>query len=253
MTNDRRFEDKTALITGGASGIGRATALRLASEGCAVAVADLNEAAGLDAVREITACGGRGIFLHADVLQPEENRRLVAATVEAFGKLDVFFPSAGVGAWATMLTLTEEEWDRVVDLDLKAVFVGCKHAVEQMAAQGQGAIVLVSSLGGVLGNFAPHFAAAKGGVIQLAKSIAVLHARDGIRANCVCPGYIDTPILAGNAVEWMDAAAASAPMSRLGTADEVAAAIAFLASDDAAFITGVALPVDGGYLAQGRF
>ena len=249
----QRFTGKVALITGAGSGIGQATALRLAAEGAAVAVADIDAERGGETCRQIQAAGGRALFLEVDVTETEANRRMVAAIMTEFGRLDVFLPAAGVGAWATMLTLEEEEWDRVVNLDLRAVFLGCKCAVEQMAQQRNGAIVTISSLGGLRGNFAPHFAAAKGGVLQLTQSIAVLHAGDGIRANCVCPGYIDTPILKGMSSEWREQAGASAPLARMGQADEVAAAIAFLASDDASFITGTALAVDGGYLAQGKF
>lgn len=154
-----------------------------------------------------------------------------------------------------MVDISEDEWTHMLDLDLKSVYLAAKYAIPVMERQNKGAIVTVGSLGSERGNFAAHFAAAKAGVLNLTRSIACAHAASGIRANCVLPGYIKTPIL-GRLLEnqqWLDNAAKSAPMGRMGTAEEVAGAVAFLASDDAAFITGAALAIDGGYLARGPF
>ena len=254
MSRTNRFEGRVALITGGASGIGRASALRLASEGAAVAIADINAESGEQVRREIVAQGGRALFVEADVTKTPDNERMVAETMKAFGRLDVLFTSAGVGGGGTVVDLSEEAWDRMLALDLKGVYLSCKFAIPAMRKTGGGAIVHVSSIGGLLGNWGAHFCAAKGAIVNLTRSMALAHAGENIRVNCICPGYIATPIIQSilDDPRKLQQTAARHPMGRLGTADEVAAAVAFLASDEASFITGAIVAVDGGYLTAGR-
>jgi NAD(P)-dependent dehydrogenase (short-subunit alcohol dehydrogenase family) len=250
----RRFEGKVALITGGGSGLGRGSAVRLAEEGASIAVADINPEGGQETVRQVEGVGGRARFILADTTKTEDVRRMVTETVEAFGRLDVLFPSAGVGAGGDVVETTEEYWDRVLGLDLRGVFLACKYAIPEMRKNGSGAIVLVSSIGGLLGNWGASFCAAKGAIVNLTRQMALAHATDNIRVNCICPGYIATPIIQGilNDPERLEKASARHPMGRIGQPEEVAAAVAFLASDEASFITGAILPIDGGYLAAGR-
>lgn len=254
MNLARRFDGRVALVTGGASGFGRAIALRLASEGAALAVADINAEGGRESCLLIEQADGRSTFISADVTSSEDSRRMVAETVAAFGRLDVLFPSAGIGGGGTVVSTSEEAWDCLLDLDLKGVYLSCKYAIPAMIDAGNGgSVVTVSSIGGLRGNFGASFAAAKGAVVNLTRSMAVAHAAEGIRVNCICPGWVETPI---NARYLSDPARrarveAAHPLGRLGTCEEIAAAVAFLASDEASWITGAILAVDGGYLACG--
>jgi len=255
VNTHKRFEGKVALITGAASGIGRACALRLASEGAAVSVADVDQGAGADVCQEIDRAGGKAVFIPTDVTKSDEVERMATLTVSHFGRLDVLVPSAGKGAGGTVDDTSEQDWDRIVDLDLKGVFLSAKYAIAEMRRSGGGAIVCISSIGGLRGNWGgPAFSAAKGGVVNLTRHLAVAHAADGIRANCICPGVIETPLTRN----WLsdptvlESVIARHPIGRLGTAEEVATAVAFLASDEASFITGAILAVDGGSLSMGK-
>jgi len=255
MTTHCRFEGKVALITGGASGIGKATARRLAGEGAAVAIADVDEAGGRATSGELEQAGGRSVFVPTDVTRAADAEKMVALTVSHFGRLDVLVASAGKGAGGTVDDTSEEDWDGIVDLDLKGVFLSAKFAIPEMRKSGGGAVVCISSVGGLRGNWGgPAFGAAKGGVINLTRHLAVAHAADNIRANCICPGVIETPLTAGwlSDPEVLESVVARHPIGRLGTPEEVAAAAAFLASDEASFITGAILAVDGGHLAMGK-
>ncbi|MBN1673011.1 MAG: SDR family oxidoreductase [Kiritimatiellae bacterium] len=254
MPEQRRFQDRVALITGGGSGLGRAAAVRLAAEGADIAVADIREDGAAETRALVEEQGRRGLVVQCDVTSAQDMERAVAETVAAFGRLDVLFPSAGIGASGTVESTTEEKWDQVVNLDLKGVFLACKYAIPEIRKTGGGAIVTVASIGGMQGNSGAAFAAAKAGVVNLTRSMAVAHARENIRVNCICPGWIPTPI---NRNCWQDPERRAQieqmhPMGRMGTPEEIAAAVAFLASDDASWITGAVLPVDGGYLATGR-
>lgn len=253
MDRARRFADKVALITGGGAGLGRATGLRLAEEGAAVAVADIDPERTRAVQREIESLGGRALAIACDVTVEGDCRRMVEDTIASFGRLDVLFTAAGLhGGGRTVEDTSVEVWDHVLDVDLKGVYLSCKYAIPAMREKGGGAIVLVASIFGISGAAnGPAFQAAKGAVVNLTRHMALAHAADRIRVNCICPGVVRTPLTE----KWLSdpdtLARASAwhPLGRIGKTEEIAAAVAFLAADEAAFITGAILPVDGGYLA----
>jgi NAD(P)-dependent dehydrogenase (short-subunit alcohol dehydrogenase family) len=252
-----RLEGKVALITGGNSGIGRATALLFAQEGARVAITGRDEARGQAVAAEIAAAGGQAIFLRSDVRFAEDCRRAVEATLERFGRLDILFNNAGLFYPHTVIDCTEEEWDLTVDVGLKGTFLMSKYALPHLIAQGGGVIVNNASGWGLVGgDAAAAYCAAKGGVVLLTKAMAIDHARQGVRVNCVCPGDVDTPMLPADAqargMKWEDylASAANRPMGRIGRPEEIARAVLFLASDDSSFMTGAALAVDGGGTAD---
>lgn len=253
-----RMKDKAALITGAASGIGRATALLLAQEGARVTCADLDGDGAERTARQIVDSGGEAASVQADVSRAEDAERMVGETVARWGRLDVLFNNAGIGFGMPVTQVAEEQWDHLLDVNLKGVFLGCKYAIPEMLKHGGGSIVNTASGAGLRGiPWLSTYCASKGGVVLLTKSLATEWAAMGIRVNCVCPGVIRTPILdpmidqaerlTGQSREQQLQQMASVhPMARIGEPEEVARAVLFLASDEASFITGVALPVDGG-------
>jgi NAD(P)-dependent dehydrogenase (short-subunit alcohol dehydrogenase family) len=247
---------KRALITGGASGIGRATALLFAREGAAVAVADLDEAGGQAVVREMAATGGRALFVSCDVTQEAHCQRAVQLAVQEFGGLDILFNNAGIIRRTTVLDIRAEEWDRVMAVNVKAIFLMSKCAIPVMAAAGGGVIVNTASGWGLAGGRnAVSYCASKGAVVNMTRAMALDHGEQNIRVNCVCPGDTDTPMLRSEArqlgtpeAEFL-AESADRPLRRIGTPEEIAQAVLYLASDASSFVTGTALVVDGGGLA----
>jgi NAD(P)-dependent dehydrogenase (short-subunit alcohol dehydrogenase family) len=251
-----RLEGKVALITGGTSGIGSATAMRFAAEGAAVAITGRNPERGEQVVEDIAANGGKALFIRSDVRLAADCRQAVDQTLEHFGKIDILFNNAGVFHPKNIPDCTEEEWDETIDSSLKGAFLMSKYTIPSMIENGGGSIIHTSSGWGVLGgDKAAAYCAAKGGLIVMAKAMAIDHGPDGIRVNCVCPGDVLTPMLPDDAVKrgmsWDDYAAGAAerPLGRIGTADDIANAVLYLASDEASFVTGDALVVDGGGVA----
>ena len=249
----QRFDGRVALVTGGASGIGRAIAERLAAESAAVVVTDIQDELGGQVVKGIEAAGGRAVFAHHDVTVPADWERAVTTATETYGRLDVLVNNAGMGDLVPIEETTLEDYERTIAIDQTGVFLGMKLAAEALKASGHGSVVNISSIFGTSGGFgsSPAYHAAKGAVRTLTKNVALHWATEGVRVNSVHPGFIDTPILEqarGTAFET--AMLALTPMGRLGRPEEVAAAVAYLASDDATFVTGSELYVDGGYLAR---
>jgi len=250
------LEGKVALITGGASGIGRASALLFAREGAAVAVVDLNEVKGRSVVKTIIDEGGRAIFLSCDVTKAKDCKSAVQRTVEQLSKLDILFNNAGIIRRKSVVETSEEEWDRVMATNVKSVFLLSKYAIPIMVEAGGGAVINTASGWGLVGGGnAASYCASKGAVVLLTKAMAVDHGPQNIRVNCICPGDTDTPMLHGEArqlgrrEEEFLAESAQRPLRRVGRPEEIAQAALYLASDASSFVTGTALVVDGGGLA----
>jgi NAD(P)-dependent dehydrogenase (short-subunit alcohol dehydrogenase family) len=251
------LQDKVAIITGAASGIGKASAITFGREGAKVMCADVN-ADGAEAVaRQIADTGGEAASVKVDVVVEADVQRMIQDTVARWGRLDVIYNNAGVGVGNPVTQVSIEEWDRIIDINLRGVFFGTKYAILEMLKTGGGAIVNTASDAGLMGTpMLSAYCASKGGVVMFTKATAAEWARMGIRVNCVCPGVIKTPILdpmimmgkaAGATEEQLWARLGKAhPIGRIGMPEEVAEAVAWLASDRASFVTGVALPVDGG-------
>jgi NAD(P)-dependent dehydrogenase (short-subunit alcohol dehydrogenase family) len=247
---------KVALITGGASGIGRASALLFAGAGASVAVVDLDQKAGHDAVQEIVHAGGKAIFELADVTRSDECERAVRRTVSDLGGIHVLFNNAGIIRRASVLELSEEDWDRVMAVNVKSMFLMSRLVVPIMSKNGGGTIINMASGWGLAGGpRAAAYCASKGAVVLLTKAMAVDHGPQNIRVNCICPGDTDTNMLRqeaqqlGEHAEHFLAGSANRPLGRVGQPEEIAQAALYLASDAASFVTGTALVVDGGGLA----
>lgn len=247
-----RFTGKVAIVTGGASGIGEATVCRLASEGAAVVIADMNEKNGKALETRLNNEGQQAMFFHINVTDPLQNQQLVEQTVARFGRLDIVFANAGIANDAPADKLSVENWQKTIDINLTGVFLLDKVAIEYWLQQRQpGIIVNCGSIHSWVGKHGvTAYAAAKGGVKLLTQTLAIDYAAQGIRVNAVCPGYIDTPLLAPQGEAVKAGLVKLHPAGRLGRPEEVASVVAFLASDDASFVNGAALLVDGGYVAQ---
>jgi NAD(P)-dependent dehydrogenase (short-subunit alcohol dehydrogenase family) len=252
-----RLKNRVALITGGTSGIGAATALLFAKEGAKIAIAGRNEKRGHAVTVEILEAGGEAIFVRTDVRKADECRRAVDETIQTYGSLDILFNNAGVFYPHTTLDCSEEEWDLQIDINLKGTFLMSKFTLPSMIERRRGVIINNSSGWGIVGGDAAiAYCASKGGVVLLTKAMAIDHGRQGIRVNCICPGDVDTPMLPEDArmrgQKWEEylAGCGNRPLGRIGTVDEIAKAVLFLASDDSSFMTGAALVVDGGGTAD---
>jgi NAD(P)-dependent dehydrogenase (short-subunit alcohol dehydrogenase family) len=252
-----KLKDRIAIVTGGTSGIGEASALLFAQEGAKVAVTGRNDERGQSVVHSITAAGGSAIFVKADVRFADDCERVVTQTLRAFGgRLDILFNNAGVFHPHNAIDCTEEEWDATVDSSLKGSWLMAKYSLPTMIAQRRGVIINQSSGWGIQGgDDAVAYCAAKGGLIVMTKAMAIDHGKHGIRVNCLCPGDVDTPMLSADAearrmsyVDYMKGAA-NRPLGRVGTTAELAQAALFLASDDSSFMTGASLVIDGGGIA----
>jgi NAD(P)-dependent dehydrogenase (short-subunit alcohol dehydrogenase family) len=249
------IEGKVAIVTGGGSGIGRATAVRFAEAGAKVLVADIVEDGGEETVRMIEEMGGEAAFQKTDVSKASDVEAMVDAAVETFDQLDFAFNNAGIeGTTAPSDELSEEDWQRVLDINLTGVWLGMKYEIPKMLEIGGGAVVNTSSVAGLLGfpELAP-YVASKHGVVGVTKTAALEYSVQGVRVNAVCPGVIDTPMVARtfeNNPEMREQLETSEPIGRLGEPEEVANAVVWLCSDEASFVTGVPLPVDGGYAIQ---
>ena len=254
-----KLQDKVALITGGGSGIGRATALLFAQEGAAIAVSDVNEATAAETAEMVTSAGGSAHVIAGNVATTEGSRAIVAACMEHFGRVDILINSAGVALRHAPADATfDEAWDFVMDINLRGTVMMSRFATDEMKKTGGGTVVNLSSIYGLVGRpaeltdgFDP-YTHSKGAIVQLTREAGVKLAPDGIRTNCLCPGFVHTNLTTAltEDPETLAKLEALHPMGRLGESHEIAKAALFLASDDASFITGAILSVDGGYTAQ---
>jgi NAD(P)-dependent dehydrogenase (short-subunit alcohol dehydrogenase family) len=248
-----RLTGKTAVITGAASGMGRATALLFAREGARVAVLDCDEEGGNETARLIKRCGGEAVFLRVDLAREQEVEAAIEGAVSEFGSLDILVNNAGIVVMAPAADTSFEDWEKVQAVNLRGGFLCCKYAIPQMRRQGGGAIVNIASIGALVAVPAhAAYDAAKAGLVGLTRAIAMDYGPHNIRANCVCPTATDTPLIrgagAGNAA--LRALAQMHPLRRLTEPEDIAHAVLFLASDEARCITGVVLPVDSGWTVQ---
>jgi NAD(P)-dependent dehydrogenase (short-subunit alcohol dehydrogenase family) len=254
MSANGRLSGKVAIVTGAASGIGRATALLFAAEGAKVVAADLDAEKGQRLAEEVLGRGGDCAFLQVDVSSPEDVQRMVTRAVETYGHLDIIFNNAGVeGEQAPTADCSLQNWDRVISINLQGVFLGMKYAIPEMLKNGGGVIINNASVAGIVGfQGIPAYCASKGGVIQLTKTAALEYAKQGIRVNAICPGVIRTPMVErflGNNEQAEKTFEALEPVGRFGRPEEVAQLALFLASDDSSFCTGAPFVVDGGLVA----
>ena len=255
-----RLKNKVALITGGGSGIGQATAILFAAEGASVMVSDLNVAGSQETLQHIKAAGGEAVSVAGDVTDGAEARHIVRSAVQAYGRLNVLVNCAGVSSRNAVAAdaSPEDVWDRVIAVNLKGTYLVSWHAVPELEKAGGGSIVNLASIMSLVGYSAPlgngfdPYPPSKGGVLQFTRNLAIDCARKDIRVNCVCPGYVATPLTKGltDDPETLAIVEARHPMGRLGRPEEIAYAALYLASDESAYVTGAPLVVDGGYTAQ---
>ena len=251
-----RFEDKIVLVTGASAGIGRTTLLRFADEGAKVINADVDEVNGLNVVNQVTENDGKALFIKTDVSNESEVKSLIEKIIQTFGRLDVAFNNAGVEEPnpGPIHTLVEKDWDRVIDINLKGVWLCMKYEIIQFLKQGGGSIVNAASMCGLVSCFnVGSYVASKHGVVGLTRTAAMDYAMENIRINAVCPGCVHTGqvdrVTRGDPNE-MDRLERAQPIGRMGTPNEIASAVLFLSSEEASFITGLAMAVDGGATAQ---
>lgn len=252
-----QLRGKTALITGSASGIGRATALVFAREGAAVSMVDLNEEAGQEVAMEISNAGGHAMFERANVTCAADCRRVVERSVSEFGNIHVLFNNAGIIKRASVVEISESDWDAVMAVNVKSVFLMCREVIPIMAPARGGSIINTASGWGLAGGAkAAAYCASKGAVVLMTKAMAIDHGRQNIRVNCICPGDTDTAMLRSEARQLgvpedrFLSESANRPLGRVGKPEEIAQAALYLASEASSFVTGVALVVDGGGLAR---
>lgn len=249
----QRLEGKVAIVTGGGSGIGQATARRFAQESAAVVIGDLNPQTAQATADEITEAGGRAVAVPVNVAQAGDVETLVQTAIREYGKLDILFNNAGIGKRVPLADMHEDDWQLVIDVDLKSIFLGSKYAIPAMRDAGGGSIINTASIYGLVGaEGVGAYNAAKGGVVLLTKNMALEHAQDNIRVNCICPGHTDTPILDGlrQDAAMHEEIKQRYPMGRFGRPEEMANGVLFLASDASSFMTGASLVIDGGYTAR---
>ena len=249
----QRLPGRVALVTGAGSGIGAATAHRLANEGAIVVLTDINDAGCERVTAQLADQGAEVLALHHDVARVEDWQSVLDTTIERFGRLDILVNNAGMGDILDIEQTTIEDWDRTIAIDQTSISLGMKLAAEHLKKSGHGSVINISSIFGITGGFgtSPAYHAAKGAVRTLTKNVALLWAQQGVRVNSIHPGFIDTPILdAVRGTDFEQVMLQMTPMGRLGRPEEIAAAVAYLASDDASFITGCELAVDGGFLAR---
>lgn len=251
-----RLAGKVTLITGSGGGQGRAAAVLFAREGARVVVSDVNVAGGEETVRLVEKAGGQAIFHAADVSKAADVEALVARATRAYGALHVLYNNAAIwGHGDDFVTeLGEETWDRIVSVNLKGVYLGCKYGIPALIAAGGGSVINTASAAGLIGsrNRSHAYSATKGGVIALTRAMAVAYARRGVRVNAICPGGVDTPMIAAliDTEDRRQRFAQAHPLGRLGTPEDVAYCALYLASDESSWVTGTAFPVDGGFTAQ---
>lgn len=257
----KRFTDKVAVVTGGSTGIGRACAQEFAAEGAAVAIADVNEERGAELAASIEAAGGQALFQRTDVAQEESVARMVAAACERFGGVDCLVNSAAIQTYGSVVTTDEDSWDRTIDVNLKGIYLASRHCIPSMAARGGGAVISIASVQGIMSQpDVAAYAATKGAIIAMTRTMALDHAGAGVRVNAVSPGSIDTPMLRESArlfnpeavAETVDSWGELHPLGRVGQPREIARVALFLCSEDASFMTGANVVVDGG-LSIGLF
>ncbi len=251
------LDGRISLVTGAGSGIGRATSLIMSREGATVVVSDINADGGEETLSAIKEAGGDGIFVHADVSRPDDVASLVGQVVSTYGRLDCAYNNAGIEGQMTsrIHDYPEDVWDRLIDINVKGVWLCLKHELAQMMQQGGGAIVNTASGAGLVGSRnMSAYVASKHAVVGLTKAAALEYARDGIRVNAVCPGIIDTPMMSrligGRGTEYEATIPVRQPIGRLGTPEEIAESVTWLCSDAASLVTGLAMAVDGEYTAQ---
>lgn len=243
-----RLEGKVAVVTGGASGIGEFTVRRFVKEGAKVVIADMNDEKGGALATEL---GEGAMFQHVNVTNEHEVEQMFKTAVDTYGKVDILFNNAGIGSLAATDELSLEDWRQVTSINLDGVFLCAKHAIKAMKKNGGGSIINTASILGHVGQAQTSaYSSSKGAVVNLTRSLGIEYAQENIRVNAVCPGYIDTPLLDQLDDEMKQHLISLHPIGRLGKAEEIANAVLFLASDEASFVTGTSLLVDGGYTAQ---